>query len=103
MAKDRKAGYYWIQKDDKWLIAEWIYGYWYIAGSELEYSDTEIYEVGDYIGRVGNKVYSENANCAIFDVSHLLAFIEFYDSLTEKEKSYPKEDIAEIYLKANCG
>ena len=35
---DRENGFYWISET---TIAEWRDGYWYLAGSEIEYLDTE--------------------------------------------------------------
>lgn len=49
----RENGYYWVRycKEDKEEIAEWINGHWEFIGTEGDYHDEELYEIGEKVER----------------------------------------------------
>lgn len=49
---ERKEGWYWVRRRDEnseWECAEWTWDCWWIAGSEVEYEDSEVAIVGPRI------------------------------------------------------
>ena len=46
---EREEGFYFVRKESVWLIAEWDGIYWFLAGFETEFIDSNFDQIGSKV------------------------------------------------------